>query len=280
MKKRKTKEVNERKKNKKAKINIPDKLASDFMIKDYNIVNSYRAQLPCGRKPDTWYCTMKHVVTDKEFSVVIKGPVINACKHFSDQLFADKMKKMFGLKGVGMKVVGDYLICKDWGHGGPYDTIEHRGVQVVDKTKSGVPMLRTWINDHPDSLGHYYSLVSILMFRYIFGVTDTHLNNILYIERMDTCISLDEETLFYYKRKEKDFPDCLFSKVPKKEVYEKLKKFLKNSGKRMITILIQWNKLITKKLFKPVLKMYGYEDKYMQVKRTLLNLIARIKKFQ
>lgn len=233
------KKTTKTKKQRKTKRILVNKLPENFKIDNLEVEQSFRAQLPtASNKPDSWYVKFK----DSSERALIKGPTTE--EKVMDQLLIDDIKPCFGMERVDMKFVGDYLVCKDWGHGN-YKVMEHKGVQIVDKKKTGAPMLRQWLEANKSTRHKCYpSLINILLFRYIFGVTDTHYNNILYIEAKDICLSVDEETILDWKRLTKNYPDCLFSKVPKKELFDELKKFIFDNKDKIDNKLIKWIKLL------------------------------------
>ena len=177
------KKATKTKKQRKTKRILVNKLPENFKIDNLEVEQSFRAQLPTSlAKPDSWYVKFR----DSNERALIKGPVIE--EKVTDQLLIDGIKSCFGMERVGMKFVDEYLVCKDWGHGN-YRVIEHKRVQVVDKNKTGAPMLRQWLEANKSKRYKCYpSLINILLFRYIFGVTDTHYNNILYVEDKDVCL--------------------------------------------------------------------------------------------
>lgn len=217
------------------------------------VVVSQMAQTPCGRKPTSWYIRLSNNET-----YWIKG-----CSELSSStpIYLDTIKPMFGLISVGMQWSENQLVCIDFGHGAPYDQITHKVKKgptvkhytIVDKTKTGVPMVRTAVDKlieqgtFDDNIKR--QITHNLLFRALFWISDTHLNNLLFVENKRQILSVDEMTVSRKIRDDiKELSDALFSrgKRPKKQVLELFKQY--------------WSKPDTKEHFKTVLERWKIQS--------------------
>jgi hypothetical protein len=102
------------------------------------------------------------------------------------QLKLDGIKESFGLVSMHLMLHGQWLIGDDLGTGSGYQ--EKEGLLV--KETSGAPMLKTY-QDKLDDSGLDDTL-RILLFRAVFNVSDTHFKNIIWSERLQMVVSVDE----------------------------------------------------------------------------------------
>lgn len=174
-----------------------------------------RAQLPCGTKPGTW-------VGGGMFIKEIFERDSMARIYAAYQIFVDKMKPRYGLIPSDLKVCstaeGSLLIGKDFGqlHDGVYETQphkKHKGVHVLCDSRAA-----NKVSDTGFATDEIPAIVHILLFRAIFGCSDSHLNNILRTPD-NRLISVDEMCKAkYHPDLEKPGWQALFAKRPRKEI--------------------------------------------------------------
>jgi hypothetical protein len=102
------------------------------------------------------------------------------------QLRLDGIKESFGLVSMHLRLDGQWLIGDDFGTGSGYQ--ETNGL-LVNET-SGAPMLKTY-QDKLDDSG-LDDTIRILLFRAVFNISDTHFKNIIWSERLQKVVSVDE----------------------------------------------------------------------------------------
>jgi len=170
----------------------------------------------------------------------------------------DNLKPLFGIAEIGeMQIVKSgeliYIVANDCGHGMPYEVIKYTStlgeLTIVDKTKTGAQMLRTYFEHNKLTDSEMWDLTKIGLFRWIFGVSDTHANNILMLEKSsgEKCLlSVDESQMFV--RKVKSHPDSLmnylFTIIPKKHICDYYKPFLEANMSKVKNTLETWKDII------------------------------------
>ena len=133
-------------------------------------------KIRCGWKPVT------RIVGDQWVKEVKSKPVY--------QLEVDKAKRSVGLQSLGLKYT-TRLEAPDLGTGGPYPTINYRGVQII--TNAGIIPLdklpqKWW------SSAVILEVLKIALFRFLCGCSDTHLGNLFMVRATRQVYSCDEMT--------------------------------------------------------------------------------------
>lgn len=187
---------------------------SDSDTSDTHITNKeYIREMKTG-KPSTFYGDYNGV------TYFFKGPLRNL-DSVGDQLWLDSIKDNFDIKKMNCKLYDDdkdilyddtnikfseslYLRCDKF-----------NGISIV-KYKDKINL-----NDK-----QLYSYTKILLFRYLFGVSDTNNTNIMIYK--NRCYSVDEMTLFHSKIDIKSLRD-LWSHNPGKDFILQIEQYMKEN---------------------------------------------------
>jgi hypothetical protein len=103
-----------------------------------------------------------------------------------------------------------------------YPTRINKGVEVVDKEKSGLVPLSKYVLSHPemmDTRTFWDSLWETLLWRSILMCSDTNMTNILWSESLNRCVSVDEMYSINPEQRLRKSVSVLFAKAisPSKE---------------------------------------------------------------
>lgn len=279
------KEIDTKKKNSSAMETKKQKILQGLphKIGEWEMTQEVRAQTPCGGKPSTFYAIASKGEEQKK--VLIKGPM--SPETVGTQRILDTLKPLFPpVKPIGMVFVQEngewFMISDDHGTGVPYPTIKHRSglgeLVVVDKTQSGAQMLRTWIEKHSLTEEQMMQLLYILLFRWIFGVSDTHNNNILYIESGQYLLSVDETNWLVRETKGKGLLDHLYAPRPPKKFKEEFGEFLEEGStkEKVVDVLGKWGDVLDSGEFKKIVEDEGFKFGDVQSKaRKHLEVITK-----
>jgi N-glycosidase YbiA len=214
------------------------KIKFDYNIDDI-IFDKVQTQTR-SRKPPSYFATLK-IPEYNEEKIFIKGPLKSSA---DDQCRVDSVKEQFDIFKIGCNIFelndGDFLILKDHGIGVPNYNLDDKG--NVDTMTSGAPMLIRWykkneINDH---LANH--LVLVLLFRFIFGISDTNPRNLLVIRDGYNILSVDEMKLFHHSPQFYKI-EQLFSHKASHELLEVVSNELKRYKNKYLGIIQGWREI-------------------------------------
>ena len=167
---------------------------------------------------------------------------IKLCLNPEFQLFVDGRKNMFGIVPMGVTecVYNDvsYLRCLDAGSGMPYETKHECEVDVLDMESTGpaIPLdvfQGAWTQELAGSV------IFILCFKYIMGVSERHLGNIL-IKGNGKVLSINETYPCETTHNSRDLLLTIASKLPGYGISSYLREWIEINTNVLHQVFYYW----------------------------------------
>lgn len=175
------------------------------------------AKVPCGSKPPSFFVQQQN-----------QWYWFKECTQKASEipLRMDQLKKEYGLHSVDLTWETDgirgYLKCPvNISSCDQLPTREHLGMTIVDLAQTDLGEPLSFLQDQMDWSIHYQELFNILVFRYLYDISDTNFSNIIY--QQGKILSIDEMCI--QSRHADNWIKCLFSGAPKKSTMDQLIKY-------------------------------------------------------